>query len=898
MSEDNVACKENYYIHRYSSANISCDHDTSFYTVRWYFNDNEVSFLLIDGGSKGGSGYESGEYDITEEGVMIIKRAETKHEGSYKIVVLGKGGLGGSQTMMVYVTVPVETLSIVDCTTSTSELCKDKDKITSSLICEARDYWPSVKLQWMQISENGSTVVPTNTSMTFDTTSLLYNSSSVLEYIPELFSYQYFTCVAIGNAAYKVSNNSMTMKGNLPFHEIPRKDVYVMKGKDLTLYCPHDNFPFGQLQVQHRDGTDNVIKVFNSYCPNDGSCAENEGRVTTIENVNNDDDGLYQCISSNGVNATKNETDVTTVIFPDNLEPIFGACGSMAKCTQPLYTSGSGNCSISGAKPPVKLSMKADDLSKDLLTIHTNDESIVHDDSTGTSTTTITFNYEVPKCTDSVTLRCVPEPVEYNRPIEEATLQLESETSNCPEKGGSPALIVILIIFIVVVISVVLAVYIYKRRTGVNLLTEVLSTARAKCNNGREELGEISEEEEPLKTSNQAKVETPKQSFLKLICLFCEKLEQGKVDPFPFLDEFVETEQLENEVAMKIAIHFAECKRNDWIISSKVAKLLNTVLEKQQLSLVERIGVFGQMYEKGQINTDEYILVTISLFTDKKDDFEKALVCLTSKTSILDHELLKKLLQCLDAFLNRDYEVLKPKLNQDDQQVQVIISPEPDSNADEDNRIMLLKSISSCENANGIFLKLLLLGIQSAGIDYNIFITIMRDCKDEISTKMVISLLAASRRSNLDTDTFFALQLTTLLLNEMLSMGEYLEELKTSLEENLISKECLVAQLDGCIQSDKLTNQSLLETYRKSLEEDWITFETLQQKIGDKWEKEEWVKLLLPIAIRHQHENEKPLEMLTDVIKKYQIKMDDMKTILDSAGVSLEISTLEEAQPI
>lgn len=70
--------------------------------------------------------------------------------------------------------------------------------------------------------------------------------------------------------------------------------------------------------------------------------------------------------------------------------------------------------------------MKADDLSKDLLTIHTKDESIVHDDSTGTSTTTITFNYEVPECTESVIIRCVPEPVDYHRPIEEATLQLKS----------------------------------------------------------------------------------------------------------------------------------------------------------------------------------------------------------------------------------------------------------------------------------------------------------------------------------------------------------------------------------------------------------------------------------------------------------------------------------------
>lgn len=112
------------------------------------------------------------------------------------------------------------------------------------------------------------------------------------------------------------------------------------------------------------------------------------------------------------------------LVFPDNPKPVFGACGNTEKCTQPLSISGSGNCSISGVKPPVKLSLKTDDLSKDLLTLHTKDESIVHDDSTGTSTTTITFNYEVPECTESVTLRCVPEPNEYNRSIEETTLLL------------------------------------------------------------------------------------------------------------------------------------------------------------------------------------------------------------------------------------------------------------------------------------------------------------------------------------------------------------------------------------------------------------------------------------------------------------------------------------------
>lgn len=102
--EETVLCQQDYYVDRYSRAIISCEYDSSFYTVRWYFNDSERSFLLIDGGTKSGDGYESGDYDIAENGDMIIKRADANHDGKYKIIVLDKGGLGTSKIMMVHVT--------------------------------------------------------------------------------------------------------------------------------------------------------------------------------------------------------------------------------------------------------------------------------------------------------------------------------------------------------------------------------------------------------------------------------------------------------------------------------------------------------------------------------------------------------------------------------------------------------------------------------------------------------------------------------------------------------------------------------------------------------------------------------------------------------------------------
>lgn len=216
-------------------------------------------------------------------------------------------------SLSFYILVPIKALTILNCPLSKSEVCINEDMQQTFLVCAAKDFWPVINLQWLHISLKGPTPVLTNSTTTFNESSLLYSSTSTLEYFPESFSYQYFTCIATGTAAHKVSNNSIIIEGTIPFEEAPPEHVHVKSGSDLKLNCPLYNLPFGQLKVKYRNGTNKVINTINSYCENNGACADSDSRVTLLKNVDFVDEGSYQCISSNGRIARSSRTDVTTI---------------------------------------------------------------------------------------------------------------------------------------------------------------------------------------------------------------------------------------------------------------------------------------------------------------------------------------------------------------------------------------------------------------------------------------------------------------------------------------------------------------------------------------------------------------------------------------------------------
>ncbi|PIK44388.1 hypothetical protein BSL78_18748 [Apostichopus japonicus] len=811
--EETVLCKQNYYVDRYSRAIISCEYDASFYTVRWYFDDSERSFLLIDGGTKSGSGYESGDYDIAQNGDMIINRADANHDGKYKIIVLDKGGLGTSKTMMVFVTVPLNTLTIMDCDSSQSELCIKDEVQTTFLVCDAKDVWPAVKLQWLEISQHGSTPIPANTTTTFNQSSLLFRSTSTLEYIPESFAYQYFTCVATGTAAYKVSNNSIIIEGRIPSPNMPPGDVHVLQGSDLDLPCPLEDLPFGQLQVMFRNGTNKLIKIINSYCLNVSTCTESESTVTTIADVNYEDEGSYQCISSNGVMATKRVTDITVIISLGTSSTVFGGCVDAKGCSQPLFTSGSVNCSVSGMRPPVNLSMEVDDESKDLLTLNFKDEIFLQDDSTGTSTTTITFEYEVPECTESVKLKCVPEPDEYMRLIQESTLQLKAaEVDPCSTNGsGSVVVVVIIVIIVIIVIGVVVGVIIYKKN------------ADSKTENKNKQM-ETPEELEPLnkidkdeaqhineKHQGKEKQAPKKKKFQDLMRAYLIKHEDSetddkdlqtlltdfhskqRVDPVPLLKLFLETESLNNKLS-----------------SAKVLELLDFALKKQKLSFKCRIKIVQEMYAVQTVNMNEYALETMNNFDDHKRHFA---------------DILNKLSK-------NEAKATPDKV---------------------DNRECFLTSISALDDDGGNTIDILQDTIDTETV-HEYYDTIHKE--KWLSKKTFIKFLKGVRRK--------------------LKSDKFVDALKSSLDEDLVSEDCLKSQIRGWIIT--LPEEVRVKVIYGALERELVDAETFIQAIVEKLSKIHGVKLLLDISKVKKESSITTSGILDGVIRRYKTPEDEKKT--------------------
>lgn len=101
FSDSRLVCEGIYRVTQNVKSVISCQYESSFHAVRWYFNGNEESFLRIDRINKYGSGYDSGEFDIKSDGSMIINNPEIRNEGTYTISVLHGDGRSSKADMEV-----------------------------------------------------------------------------------------------------------------------------------------------------------------------------------------------------------------------------------------------------------------------------------------------------------------------------------------------------------------------------------------------------------------------------------------------------------------------------------------------------------------------------------------------------------------------------------------------------------------------------------------------------------------------------------------------------------------------------------------------------------------------------------------------------------------------------
>ncbi|PIK54521.1 hypothetical protein BSL78_08595 [Apostichopus japonicus] len=311
VSEDvnlpKAECEEKYYVERYQKAVITCKYDRNFHTVRWYFTETDLSFLRIDGTRKSGTGYSSGEYDILDDGSMVINEVNLSHERSYTVSILHSDGSNSRSEIMVIVLVILKDLAITDCKSSPSFCKQYQETDENTVLCIAKDTNPEIELKLM--NDNGTTLL-SNEVKQFNDTTQLYTTIVTFKHPKRAFTLQFLTCSASGHAVAKVTNASCLVEGNLPVSRITSEVKHVNDNERFQIKCPMNDKPTGRLQTTSINGTKEIVM---EAWPNDEHlpCSAkfncnvlHDGRVE-FNGFTYEDERSFECISSDETDASK-----------------------------------------------------------------------------------------------------------------------------------------------------------------------------------------------------------------------------------------------------------------------------------------------------------------------------------------------------------------------------------------------------------------------------------------------------------------------------------------------------------------------------------------------------------------------------------------------------------------
>ncbi|XP_071815838.1 uncharacterized protein [Apostichopus japonicus] len=468
-ANNKLVCKETYFLHYDITAVISCEYERSFLTVRWYFNGAGKSFLRFDGETlqKRGSGYDSGEYDIQDDGSMVIKRTDVKHEGIYKIAVLHSDGSSSQENIAIFIVVPLKSLIIHDCGSRRIELCPGElfEESSDAILCIAKDSWLPVDLAWQTLGPNGIAVDVSSKYTSVhkrDNISSLFTSSSTLQYEKESFVLQKFTCVASDRANKTTLTNSLLVSGDYPPLRSSLAERNVNEGSSFHMKCPVESKPLAQLYVTFFDGISKLLMETNTTTSQqvcvDESCQLMNDNIVVFDNVSHKQEGVYRCISSDGTTAEEHVLDVTVLISPDNAAVNIKGCASTESCTRNGTKPGSLTCSVSGFRPPLELTMTEDDDSKLEVKLTNHRRETTTDPESGTSESYLTVDYAIIGCDGTASLTCTARPDKFARKIKPSKITITTDKVKCmddpvTEKKGKGGLIAgLLVVFAIIAV--------------------------------------------------------------------------------------------------------------------------------------------------------------------------------------------------------------------------------------------------------------------------------------------------------------------------------------------------------------------------------------------------------------------------------------------------------------
>ncbi|XP_071843525.1 uncharacterized protein [Apostichopus japonicus] len=650
------------YGERGSRFEVQCDITVEFIAVFWFRGTDVDNGQLILSNDHQLKTVKSEGYNITDEGAMVINELQIEHGGPYLVRYRDKSGNPFDKTVSIFVKVSLRSNpSIEACGSSSHEICRSIEvkKLQNTLLCIVEETQPPVDLTWNAFNGEEQQSWYNNT---LNITTSVYTSTSLLEYNPKDFNLEYFTCNVTGKAVQEPRPVGMFVKGSNE-DGVDKQEVQFLKsGSDLILECPKNEL--GEWGVRYPNGTYDLLwRKYPEYeggsCLDTDRCEVEEDGTLIVNKVTFRDEGDYMCFFRTGQSDRIVEYPVEVHVSPPLMKTVIKGCEDLDNCEHNVANKGSLECSIFGSRPSIKPEITLDTTVTDI-DVFLFDQTYSEEESTqpGTVNTKLYVEYDIPECSEVVTIECTPGKNEHEDNIDKSVVNLITATRDCGEEsGGRPGLVVFLVFFFLILVIVIIVFY-WKREyvfkklppyfpfsargkteyqetgqgsdtgadrkidypvTFVNVkpipIMENELTSEAKTNSLQ---NIFNDSFTPIFTGIIAETTTPEE-FKDMMKSFCS--DKKVTIPIPFLAGFLKDKNFSNEQEVLKLLHFVvDNFQNDWV--GHFLKMLEELLKPNRISSTNYITLVGKLLQKRVIGLLRYVKSSGSLVSESIVGFD------------------------------------------------------------------------------------------------------------------------------------------------------------------------------------------------------------------------------------------------------------------------------------
>ncbi|XP_071852047.1 uncharacterized protein [Apostichopus japonicus] len=361
-SENGDLCLSPQYMPLGQNGSINCDFGDQFYGVYWYNSsdyENTEPILYFTNRQKSGLGYDTEEFNIFQNGSLIINNVSLQHEGDFTVIMFREeSGVTIPNFVKVIVTVePRQEHPIIDACNG-ERVCVQPTNQLNKLTCYVESYRPPNNLSFSIITTNES--LPLSISLSHSRNGDLYTTTANLELPIDNANIINVVSCARSSPPYLLNNDNSVIilqSSKLDLYETKPTKMYVEQGKTAILQCSHQPSIYYVWMYLKASGVLNSVSETIEHPINYEHVVNSKYLLRTgtkdlqVQDSVVDDEGIYICVFGDGIIEYVTTFELNVYKFPEPPGLLVDGCSLGQYCE--IQSAGYGLliCRVRGIHP-------------------------------------------------------------------------------------------------------------------------------------------------------------------------------------------------------------------------------------------------------------------------------------------------------------------------------------------------------------------------------------------------------------------------------------------------------------------------------------------------------------------------------------------------------------------